>query len=303
MELSSQVTGLLFAAVALLGWTVLSFFVRASIQGAPLVKSTALLSTTNLLFLTPVTFFFVPISSFWPLSPRAIGLIITTGFIMVACSRLTYYFAIRRIGPSRTLPVATSTPVITAYMAAFALGEPVTVSMLAGMALLVLGVTVVVKADPAHAGAGPSFSPRERFWGYVAAGVTAVIWSLSSIMLKFLVREVHPLASATLIVWAGVPCLWILSRFDRGPDAAKPIPWHRWRWFALASISQSIAVPAYTAGLMFAYAVSVSSVTALQPILALIIAGVFLPHVENITRTMVLGACITVGGTLIVLLS
>ena len=293
----------MFAAVALVGWTVLSFFVRVSIQGAPLVKSTALLSTTNLILLTPITLYFVPISSFWPMRLETIGLIAATGFIMVACSRLTYYFAIRRIGPSRTLPVATSTPVITAYMAAFALGEPVTIPMLVGLALLILGVTVMVQADPAHAGAGPSFSARERFWGYVAAGATTLIWSLSSIMLKFIVKEVHPLAGATLVVWAGVPCLWILSLFDRGPDASKPIPWDRWRWFALASISQSIAVPAYTAGLLLAYAVHVSSVTALQPILALLIASVFLSHVENITRPMVLGACTTVAGTLIVLLS
>ena len=83
---------------------------------------------------------------------------------MIATSRLTYYFAIWRIGPSRAIPVAASTPVITAFIAAAWVGEPVTIRMMIGLVLLAAGVTAAIRAKPSKDKNLPT-SSKERLLG------------------------------------------------------------------------------------------------------------------------------------------
>ena len=110
MNLSTHAVGLLFAASALLSWTSLSFCIRLAMKNAPLLRTTAAMSTLNGVFVAILVFFTLPASAFQPGSTRTWVLLPITAFFMITISRLTYYYAIRRIGPSRTIPIAASTP-------------------------------------------------------------------------------------------------------------------------------------------------------------------------------------------------
>lgn len=293
--------GMMFAVFALVAWTTLSFCVRMAMQGAPLLRTTAAISTVNGLLMIPVSLSFLPLSAFEPERGVTIFYIAALALLMVATSRLTYYFAIRRIGPSRALPLATSTPIITAFVAAAWVGEPVTIRMLVGLALLAAGVTAAVRAEPSQDKNLPT-APRERLLGWAAAGITVCIWSVSGVTMKVIALDVPPLAAAAMIVWVGVPFTWMIAFFGRRSEAGGTIPRASWRWMLAAACCQTVAVPSYVSAVHYTYAVNASSITALQPLLALVIAHLFVREAENVTVPLVAGASMTVCGTLVVLL-
>ncbi|MEE9240503.1 MAG: DMT family transporter [bacterium] len=293
--------GILFAVFALLAWTLLSFCIRKAMQGAPLLRTTATISSCNALLMIPVAFTFMPLSAFQPSRTETLFFIVALSLFMIAMSRLTYYFAIRRIGPSRALPVATSTPIITAFIAAAWVGEPVTLRMMAGLALLAVGVTAAVRAEPSQDKNLPT-SSKARLLGWIAAGITVCIWSVSGVTMKVIALDVPPLAAAAMIIWLGVPFTWMVAFLGRGTEAGGRVPRASWKWIGASACCQTVAVPSFVSAVHYTFAVNASAITALQPLLALIIAHAFVREAENITVRLVAGAFMTVCGTIVVLL-
>ncbi len=293
--------GMMFAGFALLAWTALSFCVRMAMQGAPLLRTTASISSCNALLMIPVAFTFMPLSAFQPARSETFIYIAALALLMVATSRLTYYFAIRRIGPSRALPVATSTPIITAFVAAAWVGEPVTLRMMLGLALLAAGVTAAVRAEPSQDKFLPT-DPKQRLLGWMSAGITVCIWSVSGVTMKVVAMDVPPLAAAAMIIWLGVPFTWMIAFLGRGTEAGETIPRASWKWMGAAACCQTVAVPSFVSAVHYTFAVNASAITALQPLLALVIAHTFVREAENVTVRLAAGASMTVCGTLVVLL-
>ncbi len=302
MDVSTNAAGLLFAAVALGAWSGLSFCIRNAMRDAPLFKTTAMASTLNGLLVTAIAFASLPVSAFIPSHRSTIYLLILLGIGMIALSRLTYYFAIRRIGPSRTIPVASSTPAVIAFLAAFYLDEPVTLRMLVGLALLIGGVIIVVRSDPGHAGTGDPQSGRDRMLGWISAGCTTLLWAVTGIMLKVAAQDVHSLAAAAMVMWVGAPVTWGIAWIAGLKTPQVSFPRKNWRWLIAAVICQTAAIPAYSAALVRTLAVNVTSITALQPMVVIFIAHLFLREAENVTPRLVGGACLTMVGTLVVLM-
>ena len=293
--------GMMFASFALVAWTALSFCIRKAMQGAPLLRTTAAISSCNALIMIPFAFALVPLSAFQPERSETFIYIAGLALLMVATSRLTYYFAIRRIGPSRALPVATSTPIITAFIAAAWVGEPVTIRMMLGLVLLAAGVTAAVRAEPSQDKNLPTES-KERMFGWIAAGITVCIWSVSGVTMKVVALDVPPIAAAAMIVWLGVPFTWAIALLGRRTEPGGKIPRASWKWMGVAACCQTVAVPSFVSAVHYTYAVNASAITALQPILALIVAHMFVREAENITVRLVAGAVMTVCGTMVVLL-
>lgn len=301
MSEPTHALGLMFAAFALVAWSSLSFFIRAAIQGAPLLQTTAATTTGNAILVLPVAWFVLPSSAFLPSKPGTYVLLVLVAFFMIALSRLSYYFAIRRIGPSRSVPVAASTPAITALLAALFLGEPLSPRIFLGLALFVAGVTTVVRAGPAGA-AGGSASRRDLFLGYLSAAATTFIWSSTGVMMKAAGKDMPPLAVAAMSIWMGAPMAWLIAWKFEPSIAPGRIPAGNWRWVACAALCQTVAIPSYSLAMGHTLAVNVSSITSMQPLLAILLAHLFLRDAENVTWRLALGAGMTAAGTLTVVL-
>lgn len=300
-DATAHATGLMFAAFALVAWSALSFFIRSAMQGAPLLQTTAATTTCNAALMLPVAWWFLPAAAFRASRPGTYLLLALIAFFMVALSRLTYYFAIRRIGPSRSIPVAANTPVVTALLAALFLGEPLSPRILAGLALFVAGVTTVVRSDPASAGGSPA-SRRDLVLGYLSAGATTFIWSATGVMLKAAGKDVSPMAAAAMAIWLGAPMAWMIAwKFEPGLAPGR-IPAGNYRWVLCAALCQTVAIPSYSLAMNHTLAVNVSSITSLQPLLVILLAHLFLRDAENVTWRLALGAGMTVAGTLTVVL-
>ena len=301
MNLSTHVVGLLFAASALLSWTSLSFFVRLAMKNAPLLRTTACMSTMNGVFVSVLIYFTLPSSAFHPGSTRTWVLLPITAFFMITISRLTYYYAIRRIGPSRTIPIAASTPAVTALLATIFLGEPFTILIVLGLLCLIAGLNLVVRSAPAQPNLELGHTRRDVVKGYISAGLTTLNWSVSGVMVRTITLDMNALAASALLIWIGLGFAWVLAVGFAHRETAEKIPKASWKWMLMAAVCQTIAVPSFSNAMARTYAVGVTSITSVQPLLVITVSHLFLRESENITGKLVLGAVMTVLGTILIL--
>ena len=302
MNLSTHVVGLLFAASALLSWTSLSFFVRLAMKGAPLLRTTAAMSTINGAFVSVLVYFTLPVSAFQPGSTRTWVLLPITAFFMITISRLTYYYAIRRIGPSRTIPIAASTPAVTAILATIFLGEPFTILIILGLLCLIVGLNMVVRSAPAQPNLEMGHTRKDVVKGYISAGLTTLNWSVSGVMVRTITLDMNALAASALLIWIGLGFAWVLAVGFAHRESADKIPKASWKWMLSAAVCQTIAVPSFSNAMARTYAVGVTSITSVQPLLVILGSHLFLRESENITGKLVLGAVMTVLGTILILI-
>ena len=302
MNLSTHVVGLLFAASALLSWTSLSFFVRLAMKGAPLLRTTAAMSTINGAFVSVLVYFTLPVSAFQPGSTKTWVLLPITAFFMITISRLTYYYAIRRIGPSRTIPIAASTPAVTAILATIFLGEPFTILIILGLLCLIVGLNLVVRSAPAQPNLEMGHTRKDVVKGYISAGLTTLNWSVSGVMVRTITLDMNALAASALLIWIGLGFAWVLAVGFAHRETADKIPKASWKWMLSAAVCQTIAVPSFSNAMARTYAVGVTSITSVQPLLVILGSHLFLRESENITGKLVLGAVMTVLGTILILI-
>ena len=102
---------------------------------------------------------FVPLAE--PAAPLTPLIALNVFGLALFCSSIAYvlyYRLIADIGPTRALTMAFLMPVFGMLWGALFLGEPITLAMIAGCALIIAGATAVLR--PAPASPSPSPSPR-----------------------------------------------------------------------------------------------------------------------------------------------
>lgn len=308
MIISNLTLGLIYSTGALFAWAALSFFIRLCMQNAPLLKVAALASTFNGIFVAILFFFTISFDTLIFSSITTYLLIVATGFMMIALSRLSYYYAIREIGPSRTIPIAASTPAVSAYLASLFLDEPITLKMLLGLAVLMVGVIYVVRSSISVHDTKDLKSKKRIILGYLCAGATTLNWSLCGTMLKAISNdlppEYGPFATSMFVINIGCIFAWLLYVFFKPKEIEKrKFPKKNWKWLICAAICQTIAIPCYTNALSYTLVVNVSSVTALQPLVVILVSKMYLDQIEKINLKLIGGALMSVIGTILILLS
>ena len=74
------------------------------------------------------------------------------------------------------------------------------------------------------------------------------------------------------------------------------------RWVALAGVASGIAVISLYFAVQRADVVVVSPIVSSSPLITLLLAHLFLARLERVTKRLVLGAVLTVGGVILVVL-
>lgn len=74
--------------------------------------------------------------------PVAWAIVVASGLLAVSFSYIVWYKGIQKLGATRASAYANLVPVMAAFIAYFALGEPLTGQFWAGMALVLLGVSL-----------------------------------------------------------------------------------------------------------------------------------------------------------------
>ena len=292
-------TGVLFAAIAALSWTVFNFTLKTAFRDASVFKATAVATGLNALFVTVVSLLIIPPAEFVPKNADTILYLGLAGVFHVGLARAFFYTAIHRLGPCRATPFAMSYPIVTALTAAWFLGEPVTAAIIGGLVLLLGGIALIVQADPARPETGQSAAPSWRIVGWACAATTALLWGIAATFFKKAALEVHPLAVTSIALWVGFGVSFLISRWM---DPEGRVSGNAWRWLLLSAALQTIAVPCYVLAFTHTLAVRVSAIVSIQPFLAIPIGWLIMREAENITSRLAVGAALVIGGTILVIL-
>ena len=221
MGLDSHTIGILFATAAALAWAVFTFTMKMALRGASVIKTTVFVNALNAILVTAIALTIVPPAEFIPKSAESAVYLVLAGIFHIAMARLVFYIAIQRLGPNRALPIGSSYPIVTAVSAALMLGERPTPQILAGLIILLGGITLIVRAEPGKAEPGEPATPAWRMTGWACAAATAFLWGIAAIFFKKAAMEMHPLAVSALALWVGFAAVWLAARW-LDPDGVVP---------------------------------------------------------------------------------
>jgi len=234
--------------------------------------------------------FFMPFNSFIYLAAS-----MTMGFVI---GDLAYLTAQERIGVSYAYPIAATFPIYTYIIAIFVVGEEILVTRFLGIILAVLGIILISREQSSVQDNGES-SKFNRV-GLALAIITALCWSIGSVLLQIGVADVDPIDAnfIRMVFGAGLIAPLFVGSIRKGA----PKPTRR-----ATKIILITAIFGMAAGsLLYTYAVkligaTVSSVLgSISPLFALPISIIFLK--EKFSYRSILGALLTVSGVVLVVL-
>ena len=302
MNVDSNAYGVLLASIASTAWAFFTYFIKRALMNAPVLKVTAAVTTVNAAFVTLIALFFITPEDFRGVATITFVFAFLGGFFHIGISRSFYYRAIHRIGPNRSIPIALTYPAVTAVVASFTLGETPTISIVAGLAILLVGIKLIVQAEPAQESETSAHDAKWKLFGWISAAITSLLWGVAAVFFKKASLNLHPLATAALSLWVGAATAAMLMALDRGgEESGGPIPASAWMWIIAAGACQTIAVPLYNFAFVHTMAVRVTAIVSAQPLIVLLLGWLFLREMENITPRLVLGALLTVAGTVVVI--
>ena len=201
-----------------------------------------------------------------------------------------YFAASARIGVTRALPIASSFPLLTTAGAVLLLGEPATAPVLVGSLLIVGGIWAII-------GDYPATGVRRDGLGLAWAGLAALCWATSGLMLRPALDELDPVA-ANLIRFPVGAVLFAVPLAVRRPR------WHlqgRQLWLAVAGgIGTVVSALLYLAGIALAGVARAVLLNATSPVFSAILAWWLLR--ERLTARAALGVGLSALGSALLVL-
>jgi drug/metabolite transporter (DMT)-like permease len=302
MEPANHAIGILLAMVTMVSWAGASFTIKPALRYVAVPKATATMTILNASFVSLTTLLFVPLAAFRPERLETWVFVFLAGALHFGISRVFMNAAIHRIGPNRTIPVANSFPLVTAFFATLALGEPLTARILLGLALLLIGMTLIVRARPATNEPTHVTTTSRSISGWVLAGFTSLLMGVSAVFFKNACLDLPPLVVSTLALWIGTGIAWVIVGASKKHAPQGAVPFRAWWWVIASALCQSMAVPFYNTALTYTFAVHVTALASAQPLIALPMGWIFMREAENITPQLIGGVVLAVGGTLLVII-
>jgi len=235
------------------------------------------------------------------------GLLGLAGIIHFALGRLFNYHAIAAIGAARTAPLqALQIPYAVAVAYVF-LDEAVTVPMLAGIALVLLGPLVILERPNRSARTtAPGGVPTERLRqgkGYLLAALATVAYGTSPILIRgALAGEAGLSVAGGLVSYLAAAAILLASlalpsqRSLQGAFQPRVV-----RAFFGASVAIFLAQMLRFLALSLASVAVVATLQRANAIFTLLLAWLMNRELEVLTPRLVLGVAISVLGALLVL--
>jgi drug/metabolite transporter (DMT)-like permease len=289
-------TGVLWAAVAGVGFGLFQSVNRASIEDLDVYRSTFIQLVVSAVILSVATTLSEDLTRLRSIPAGALANFAVAGMVHFFVGWTLLNASQKRLGAARTSPLIATTPLFGAVIAAITLGETPSVVTVIGIATIVAGVYVVALGRR---------GTRSMRWRDSVYGLgTATCWAISPIFIRRgLERFDRPLAGVTIGVLAAV-AVYGVAMLIRGRHATPTASasrtamtwklgagvlvgfstWTRWYAFSLAPV-------AVVLGLAL---LSVPTVMVMAPLL------VGRDH-ERVTRPVVMGASLVVAGALVLI--
>jgi DME family drug/metabolite transporter len=215
------------------------------------------------------------------------------GAIAPGAVQIAFMVAIGALGPSRTMVVVGSAPMVAGVLAVLFLDEHWTAPLLVGSVLIVGGGAAL--AWDRRAGAPPRWA-----LGLACAALTAVGFGTRDVVTRRVSGHGHvpvTVAAATILLtgWVITVAVTAVARRGRTWTIARSAP------FAWPGVAIGVALPALLAAFRHGQVTVVSPVSnAAQAVLVLLLSGIFVARAELDRRIVAALAAIVCGGIVIV---
>jgi drug/metabolite transporter (DMT)-like permease len=278
-----------FAFQTALCFSIAHIFVRRG-----LVHSNAL--TGSLISLgTSAVIFWLLLLAWMPLSALrtpAVGFFIAGGIFAPAIGQTLGYIGMERLGVARSSPIVNTSPLFSSVLAVVFLGELWLPQNILGTCLVILGVIVLSSRNRAEG----EWRVQDALYPVLAA----IAFGISTTLRKSgLTLVPEPLLAAAVTLGTAFLVLLAIIRFRGGRSELK-INRKSGGWLFAAALVNTGAILSFFAALNVGPIVRVEPLVACNPLLTILWTAIFLRQIEQLSGRVVLGALVTVAGTVLV---
>jgi DME family drug/metabolite transporter len=168
--------GELAALGAAVSWAIAPLLYRKALSNTKPLSANIVRCATNAGVLVAVFLLLGQAGVLATLPLWVIVVVIVSGLVGLGIGDTLYMVALKTIGVSRAVPLATSYPLFSLVWAVFLLGQPLSALALVGAAVILLGIWLLSMEKN---GAASGVKRKTVWWGVVAGLATAVAWSVS----------------------------------------------------------------------------------------------------------------------------
>lgn len=224
------------------------------------------------------------------ISGKGIAFFVLAGLIGTVAGRLLRYVAVEKVGASIAGTLTSLNPLVSTILAILFLGERVTLPILAGTVVIVLGAALL-----SSGGRRVGFRTRHLALPILSATCFGIV----SILRKVGLGETGAvLGSAINVTTAFVAYTAFL--LATGQRSAMACRWPSFRWFVAAGLAENGGVFLNVVALGLGTVSVVAPLTGAAPIFVLMLSFVFLRGVEALGPRIVIGTLLTVFGIYLV---
>jgi len=232
-------------------------------------------------------------------SPPVYGLIYgaIAGIVGSVLARLLYFLGISYLGPGKSLSITASSPLYAAFLAWIVLNEDVTLAVIIGTIVVVVGI-IVLSRDIRTETADSEYTVGVALYPLCGAVLTAIAVIIRKLALN---TGVDPIEAAAANMLGGLIVVLPVTLICWRQDIAN-LGYRSFSNFVISSLVMSFGYIFYFVGLSNANASLFVPLVQTQPLFAVVFSSIFLPKLETITRWSYIGSVVIVCGVVLIVL-
>jgi uncharacterized membrane protein len=280
-----------FSFQAALCFSIAHILIRRGLKESNALTGSLISLTMSAVVLWCALPFFVPLRA---LGNPALLVFVAAGVFAPGIGRTLSYVGIEKIGVARSVPIANSSPIFASIFAVIFLAESWVLQNVVGTLLVIGGVIVLSMAKPAE---GPW-----RKLDVIYPLIGAVAFGASTTLRKAGLGFVNiPLLAAAITAGTAALFSFMLVQIQGGKQALK-LNRRSAAWLFPAGIFNTAAMLSVFFALSHGKVVIVEPLVSSNPVTTLLLTSIFLRDLECLTRRIIIGAALTVTGTILVVL-
>ena len=232
---------------------------------------------------------------FASVTPASAALFLAAGLVGTALGRLAVFVGVDRVGASVNSAVISTRPLFASLLAVLVLGEAVTTFTVAGIVVLVVGLTLLALS---RGGDRSGWDPRDLLFPLAAAAAFAV----GNVARKFGLDAFAEITLLEAVALNELGALVALTAYAvvAGRGDVLDAPRRTYAYFAGSGTLTAVALLSLFAALGIGRVVVVDPLAATAPLFTAVFAAVFLRDLERVTRRLVAGAVLVVVGVALI---